>query len=241
MIDKRIMTMWLTFKPGPWPKLVQRCIESQKLPGYEHVIITLDNCYRGSKYVNDALAKAKRLYEVGDPSHVTYLVKASDWLRCYHMYETSAIYLDSDMQVLPGKNFDDMLDDAFFTEAEAYGLYANAGFGCMPHHPLMKEYCRRVEDNFRGDGEMVYEPGIKAFADMIWGCDKVANGVKLYDYRVFFPYKHGEETIEVIPETRVYHHYTNSWCGDNRVKKIGTDYEDKDFTDIFAGRANTKK
>jgi hypothetical protein len=236
LIPKKIMTMWLALDPAaPLPKLVDRCIESQKLPGYEHKLITMDNCYKGSRYVNEALAKAK------ETGKVSYLVKASDWLRCWHMYEDGGIYLDADMEVLPGKNFDDMLDDRFFTEAEAYGFYANAGFGCEPHHPLMMEYCERVERNFRGDGDMTYEPGIKAFADMIWACDKAAHGIKLYDSKVFFPYQHGTEIINVSPLTRVYHHYTNSWCGDNRIKKIGTDYEDKDFTDIFAGKANTVK
>ena len=62
-IPKRIITMWLQFSSDPWPPLIQRCIASQKIPGYEHTIITLENYYRGSKYVNGALALAEAKYK----------------------------------------------------------------------------------------------------------------------------------------------------------------------------------
>lgn len=226
--------MWLQFSDEPWPPLIQRCIASQKIPGYEHVTITMENYYKGSKYVNEAMAKAKSLYDAGEKKKaVTWIVKASDWLRCWHTNELGGIYLDADMEVLPGKNFDDLLDNRFFTENEVYGLTANAGFGSEAHHPFLTEYVRRVEDNFRGDGEMVFDPGIRAFADLMWITDKEKDGIVIYDTKMFFPYHHGSGAIDITPETKVYHHYTNTWCGDNKLVKLGTDYETKDFTEIF--------
>ena len=59
MIRKKIWTIWLSLDNKPLSPLIQRCIDSQKIPGYEHEIITLDNCYKGSAYVKEALEKAK--------------------------------------------------------------------------------------------------------------------------------------------------------------------------------------
>lgn len=215
--------MWLSDKPE-LPKLISRCIESQKIPGYEHRIITLDNCYKGSKYVTEALNKWS---ETGD---IKFIVKASDWLRCYHVWDEGGIYLDGDMEVLPGKNFDDMLDNRMFTENEVYGLTANAGFGAEKGHPFLKEYLRRVEDNFRGDGDMIFDPGIRAFADLMWITNKQEQGIKIYPTEVFFPYKHGTEEFNITPDTRVFHHYANTWTDQSKTKtKIGTNWEDKKF------------
>lgn len=232
MIPKNIMTCWLSFKKD-WPFLVNRCIESQKLPGYTHKVITLENCYRQSNYVNECLEKAEKMFQAGEKEYVRWLTKASDWLRCWHICEEGGVYLDADMEVLPGKNFDDLLNCRFFTENEVYGMTANAGFGSEPGHPFLKEYLRRVEDNFRGSGEMVFDPGIRAFADLMWITDKEANGIVFLDTSVFFPYKHGPETIEITPETRVFHHYAGTWCGDNVKRKIGTDYENKTLDQII--------
>lgn len=196
-IPKNIFTIWLTFEEGPLPPLIQRCIESQKLPGYTHKLITLDNCYKGSRYVNEAIGKARELFWAGNPAgeeiigHVNWLVKGSDWLRCYHICEEGGIFLDADMEVLPGKNFDDLLDNRFFTEREVYGYAANSGFGSEAGHPFLKEYMEKVESNFRGDGFMVFEPGVRAFTDLMWTYEHnqrlMETGIRIYDTNMFFP------------------------------------------------------
>jgi hypothetical protein len=232
MIPKRIITTWLTFKPKPWPALIQRCLDSQKLPGYEQFVITIDNSYLGSSYVNEAIDKAKRLYEAGKPvtcpddNYATWLVKASDWLRCYHTCDLGGIYLDADMEVIPGKNFDDLLDCDFFTETEVYGLYSNCGFGSIAGHWFLKEYLKKIEDNFLGTGVMVFEPGIRAFADQMWATinQHRDQGIKIYDTKLFHPYQHGSELVDVKPETKVYHHYAQSWAKDQGQNKLNGDY-----------------
>jgi hypothetical protein len=219
MIPKRIITIWLSNRKE-FPVLIERCINSQKIEGYEHKIITLENCYRGSKYVNEALAMAEKTGEV------KWFVKASDWLRVYHIWDEGGIYLDADMEVLPNKNFDDLLDNRMFTENEVYGMPANAGFGAEKGHSFLKRYLDRIEENFKGDGDLVFEPGVRAFADLIWIADKEKEGIKIYNTELFFPYKHGTKEINITPDTRVFHHYANTWC-DNNLSKLGTDYEFK--------------
>jgi hypothetical protein len=185
--------------------------------------------------VNEALAKAEYLYKnngsADDPhtNPLTWIVKAVDWLRCYHACELGTVYLDADVEVLPGKNFDDLLDNRFFTANEVLGLSANCVFGTEAKHPFLVEYLKRVEDNFRGDGEFVFEPGIRAFADLMWITDKVRNGIKIYDTKMFFPYHHSTGKIEITPETRVFHHYAMTWCRDPKDNKLIGDYHLKKF------------
>ena len=220
MIPKRIFTVWLGEKDAPLPPLIERCIESQRIPGYEHRLITLENCNEESRYTQECLAAWERTKDV------RFLVKASDFIRCYHVWEEGGIHLDADMEVLPGKNFDDMLDDRMFTENEVYGCVANAGFGAEKGHPFLKEYMRRVEDNFRGGGDMIFDPGIRAFSDLMFITDKEAQGIRFYPAEVFFPYKHGEETVNITPLTRVFHHYAGSWTPRS---KINTDWHLRKF------------
>jgi hypothetical protein len=54
MIPKRIFTIWLGDEPSD---IIKKCIESQKIPGYEHRLITGDNLWTGSRYIDEALAE----------------------------------------------------------------------------------------------------------------------------------------------------------------------------------------
>ena len=195
VIPKKIFTIWLNDQQG-FPPLVQKCIETQKLQGYEHKLITLENCFKGCKYVNDAIAAKK-------------WVKASDWLRMHELYINGGIHLDADMEVLPGKNFDHLLNCDMYIPMEECGHFGNAGLGSIPGHPILKKYLDRVADNFQGTGDLVYEPGIRAFTDVCWIADKT--GVILIPPHVFFPYNHDSRKTEIKPDTLVFHHYAKTW------------------------------
>lgn len=149
MIPKRIVTVWLNENPE-LPFLVKNCIESQKKCaeefGYEHHIITLENRYKGSKYVEECLSR----------KDVKGYVKASDWLRVHYVYTYGAIHLDSDMEVLPGKSFDHLLDCKMFVPRDPHEHFGNAGFGAEAGDPLLAYYLKRVDENFRGDGDITY-------------------------------------------------------------------------------------
>lgn len=201
MVPKILWTCWLNEKQG-YPELVEKCIESQKKCaqdfGYEHRIITLENFYKGSIYVNDAI-RAKKW------------VKASDYLRVYNLYTEGGIFLDADMEILSGKNFDAFLDNRMFTSKEVKEMFANSAMGCEPGHPIFKEYLRRLDENFRGDGDLTFEPGIRAFCDLFWIADLEKEGIKIYPTDYFYPYHHVTKEMNITENTVLIHHYMNSW------------------------------
>jgi len=195
MIPKRIFSIWLNEKKE-FPPLMERCIKSHKLPGYEHRLITLDNCYRGSRYVNECLASKN-------------WVKASDFLRMHYLYMEGGIYLDADMKVL--KNFDDMLENKLFVCREENNFIANSAVGSVKEHPLLGEYLNTVENNYRGDGNLIFEVGMGLFTDFIYKADVDKMGIKIYEPEYFFPYNHQTGKINKTKNTRVWHYFAKSW------------------------------
>lgn len=196
-IPKKIFCIWLNDNPKI-PAINKECIETQKIPGYEHRLITLDNCFKANTYVKECI-DAKRW------------VKASDFLRMYYLVMEGGIFLDADMRILPGKNFDALLNNRMFLAREVAGLWANSALGAEPHHPILEEYLGHVERNFRGDGELVFQPGIRAFDDVFWKKDLQALGVKVCPTEMFFPYNHLNGQTNITSETIVMHLYQKSW------------------------------
>ncbi len=83
--------------------------------------------------------------------------------------------------------------------------------GAEPGHSLLKEHMRRVEDNFRGDGELVYDPGIRAFNDLLWYTNKEAHGIKIYEPEYFFPIDPFSKQLTITEKTRIIHHFAGTW------------------------------
>jgi len=56
-IPKKIWTVWITEEGNEIPELIKRCIASQKIPGYEHNVITLADAekLRHIPYVDQCL------------------------------------------------------------------------------------------------------------------------------------------------------------------------------------------
>jgi len=181
------------------------CVETQKIKGYSHKIITLENCFKGSKYVNDAL-KAKKW------------VKASDWLRMHELYVNGGIYLDADIEILPGKNFDHLLDTELFFAREENRLCSNAVVGSVSGNPIIKKYLDNVTNNFIGAGDMVFEPGIRLFSDMFWDKDKTNITELTMDY--FFPYNNNTYETKYTKNTITFHHFLSSWATTNQLPVV---------------------
>jgi hypothetical protein len=231
MIPKKIFTIWLSLGDRPIPELIKRCIESQKIPGYEHKLITISNCSKDSDYALGCLAKAQDLFREGDlrdspfTNPLTWIVKAADFLRCFHIWAEGGIYLDADMEVLPGKNFDDLLDNRAFVGTDVFSsLACNAVFGAEAGHPFLREYLRSVEENFKAEGEMAYQPGVRGFADVVWGRDTAKEGIKICEVEMFNPYHHGTGKVNITPITKTYHHYAKSWAKEQWANKLNGDY-----------------
>lgn len=194
MIPKHLVTCWISEKEPP--ELIQKCIDSQKIEGYTHHLITIDNYDNSSEYVQQAVANKN-------------WVKAADYVRCQYIYKNGGIYLDADMEVMPGKNFDDLLGYQMFTSFEVAGLYANCGFGAEAGHPVIKAYLDRVDANYKGTGDLIFEPGIRTFHDICWAADKRTFSMVGTD--VFHPYNHLNGQVNITPNTKVYHHFTKTW------------------------------
>jgi len=164
MIPKRIITIWLSEYEAP--ELVQRCIRSQDIPGYEHLVITLENVYRGSDYVNRCIAEQK-------------WVRAVDYLRLHYLNELGGIYLDADCEVYAGASFDKLLDDRMFVFREASGYLNNGYIGAERGHPFLKYVLRTMENNFRLDHNL-FHSGMQFFCDAYFISDRIGLGMEIY-------------------------------------------------------------
>jgi len=202
-IPKKIFCIWF----GEPTELINKCIESQKIPGYEHRLITLDNVYTSSRYVNEALSAEK----LG----VKRFCKAADLLRIYYLFREGGIYLDADFEVLPGKNFDDLLDNKMFCGLDENGYNASSVMGAEAGHPLLNYIISQIEENYRGDGGWIWEPGMQFFSGAVtMHNNRYPQGehvIKILPPNWFFPYHWKDKTTEITENTRTIHHYLGSW------------------------------
>lgn len=163
MIPKRIITIWLN--EDKTPELIERCIKSQDISGYEHLVITLDNVYRGSEYVNKCLENKD-------------WVRAADYLRLYYLLVHGGIYLDADTEVTG--NFDGFLDNRMFVFKEESGYLNNGYIGSEAGHPFVKFVLNTMERDFGFDNNL-FNPGMQFFTEAYYISDRGGLGMKIYD------------------------------------------------------------
>lgn len=174
------------------PPLIKACIETHQVPGYVHRLITLENCFKGTKYIQECLA-AKRW------------AKAADYLRIYYLYNHGGIYLDADVKVVG--TFDDLLDQSMFCGREENGFVSNAIIGSEPCHMILEEYLGKVERNFIGSGDLVYQPGMYLWTEIVL----YSEAVNVYPPEYFLPYNHHLDRILTTENTRTIHYFNQSW------------------------------
>lgn len=200
MIPKIIWTAWLS-ETGDMPPLIKRCIESQKIPGYEHHVITLDDIKNSpftSQYVLDAIAAKK-------------WVKAVDFIRMDRLYNQGGIFLDADVDIRPGRNFDALLENEMFAAKENNGFIGVAVMGSRPEHPFVDTWMKWVLERFKGDDELNFEssmePVVHGYYE--WGWPK--DGFVLLPTTTLYPYDWQRNTIDITDSTITYHHFFRSW------------------------------
>lgn len=162
MIPRKIITIWLSDKPTP--PLIDKCIKSQSIPDYEHRIITLDNVYKGSNYVNECLKRKE-------------WVRAVDYLRLYYLNTFGGIYLDADTE-LKG-DLDRFLNNRMFVFKEESGYLNNGYIGSEADHPFLKYVLNTMENNF-GFDQNPFFPGMQFFCEAYYISDRVGLGMKIY-------------------------------------------------------------
>ncbi len=227
-IPRRIFTVWLS-DDGTVPGLVDRCIATQRLPGYEHRVITLgsaDPRFTSSEYFRQALACTGK----------TRWTKMSDYLRIRYLLEEGGIYLDADVEVLPGRTFDRFLCYRMFAGRESRGWASTHLIGAEPGYPFLKSWLEKVEREFRGDDGRVFETSIecltKGYDKAAWSWDLSSpgspmvqvpafgwynEGFRIFPPEYFCPFRPDHESNPrvgkhyVTPNTVTLHRFMNSW------------------------------
>lgn len=189
MIPKKIFTIWLGEEAPEW---IRKCMASHALDGYEHRLITLENCFKESRYVKECLNAHK-------------WVKAVDYLRMHYLYTEGGIYLDADVEVL--KPFDDLLDQPMFVGEEENGFVSNAIVGAEAGHPILADFLGKVDRNFIGSGDLIFQPGMFLWTEIV----RYSEGVKIYPPDYFLPYNHHKDELNVTANSYTIHHFSKSW------------------------------
>lgn len=187
--------MWI----GPkGPELVSKCVATHKLDGYEHMWIdngtVIDDEFK-TQYFNECLAAGN-------------WGKLSDYLRICYLFKYGGIYLDADAEVL--KPFDDVLENDLFCCEEENKFIANGIIGVVPNHPMLKHYKELIEQNFRGTGDLVFQPGMYLWTELV-KYSEWSRGIKVYPAEWFLPYNHQTDTLNITENTHTNHYYLKSW------------------------------
>jgi mannosyltransferase OCH1-like enzyme len=201
MVPKRIFTIWLN-EEKELPPLITKCIESQKIPGYEHRLITLDNCFKDCEYMQQCL---------NSPYEKQKWCKASDYLRMHYLYTEGGIYLDADVEILPGKNFDECCKFRMFCGMEANGFNGTAVVGAEKGYPFLKQWIDKVTSNFRGDDNKNFESSMDLFTKGKNEWNWYQDFFMVYTTDYFYPYNHQTGMANITDNSITYHHFMKSW------------------------------
>ena len=227
-VPRRIFTVWLS-EDGSMPELVRRCVATQRIPGYEHRVITLENAdhrFTSSAYFSQAVAHTGK----------TKWVKMSDYLRIRYLLEEGGIYLDADVEVLAGKNFDRFLGYRMFAGRETRGWASTHLIGAEPGYPFLGSWLEKLEGEFRGDDDKVFETSIecltKGYDKAAWCWDLSSPGsamvqvpaygwynvgFRIFPPEYFCPFRPDHESNPRVgkhyttPNTVALHRFMNSW------------------------------
>lgn len=207
IIPKKIFSIWLN-KDGV-NENIQKSINTHKIAGFDHTLITLDNCSRESKYVEKCLSR----------NDVKGWVKASDFLRLWYLYNYGGVYVDADTYIL--KDFDNNLMNAkLFCCMESNGYVANGIIGAVKGHPLLKTVMDIMEE-LDGSDDFVFEYGMKIWTKEL---DKYGenqwnkkNNITQFDNNIiypseyFLPYDHQTGLTNITSNSYTLHSYDRSW------------------------------
>ena len=195
-IPKRIFTIWIG--EIPIPEKYKKACDSHNLKGYEHQFITIQDALKFStkhSYLHEAMVAKK-------------WIKVSDYLRMWYLCNMGGIYLDCDMEVI--KPFDDLLNNKMFVGRESEFIIGNSVIGAERGHSLIQKYLDLVQNNFKGDGDFIFEPAERLFGDLVIGHYGKSGPVTTYSEEFFFPFDE-KGNGEVTENTYTIHGFSRSW------------------------------
>ncbi len=205
-IPRNIYTAWLSDEP--MPEKIAKIIETQRLEGHNHIIFTLENIHdyvpvtRFNSYLDDAINAKK-------------WVKAVDYLRAIILFNYGGIFLDADVEILEGKNFDSLLGNKMFCAREDNGFIGYSVVGSVKEHIVFMDYLIKVTETFKGDDDLFFESSMEVFTTLV---NEHLDEVTVLNSDVFFPYNHQTGEIKVTENTLCFHHFWKSWVGEKNDK-----------------------
>lgn len=208
LIPRKVYTAWFG---ETMPPLITKCINSQIRMcnefGYEHHLITNKNLELGfaDRYIRECL----------DSKHETKKwVKLTDYCRLVYLFKYGGWFLDADVEIVAGRNFDSLLDEQMVIGKETNGedgrvVLGMAVIGSTPRHPFLNRLQGEVASRFRGDDDLCYESSMELLNTI--GVE-YQDKFKLVEPEVFYPYEwlHTGKTT-ITENTIAIHHFVRSW------------------------------
>jgi mannosyltransferase OCH1-like enzyme/glycosyltransferase involved in cell wall biosynthesis len=187
-IPKQIFTVWLG---SEMPPHIKKWTDTHSLFGYEHKLITLENCVKDtSDYIKAILASERRCK----------WARAADYFRVYYLLHEGGIYCDADMEILPGKNFDGLLQHRMFVHKEYNGWLNGAIMGAEKGYPFLKALLYKMETENNGNDELNFDSFIVPLTMGMY------NGGSVFEYASLDQLAHGQ-TKTIIPEVKPFNWY----------------------------------
>lgn len=204
-IPKRIFTTWLS--ESPIPAETARIIKTQQIFGYGHTLITLDNV----KFLMGGCSPAVMNY-IDKALKAKKWVKAADMLRAIFLYKYGGVYLDADVEILQGKNYDGLLDNEMFAAREENNFIGYSSVGSIPKHPIFKKYLIDVPERWKGDDDQFFQSSMEYFTHAVDAALKAGDkGIKILTPLYFFPFNHETGITKYEDYTISIHHFLKSW------------------------------
>ena len=216
MIEKKIFTAWFSYDKKI-PDHIQKCIDSQKIEGYTHKVITLDDI----TFSDDLLGRAYVRQCLNSLHEGKKWVKLTDFVRMWYLYNEGGIFLDADVEILKGKNFDSFLNERAFVGKElsdpqnGLTVLGVAVIGAEQKHPMIRRWLGEVEEHFRGDTDDCYESSMHVLN--LIGID-YQDKMRLLEPDYFYPYNHFTGNTDITPNTISIHHFNRTWAERNTLQ-----------------------
>ena len=214
MIPKIIHYCW--FGGQPKNALITNCLRSweEHLADFQMIEWNETNCSLDVPYIKAAYEARKWAF-------------VADYVRLKVLYEIGGIYLDTDMLIL--KPLNPLLSHRFFIGCEKSTVVSMGILGCLPSHPLIKQFLTYYEQQvFDIQRPIIITRLITDFlitAGFV-NCRSVLTiqDITIYPSSYFYPFPfppYGTYHEHLKPETYAVHLWAGSWLSEWEYFKIG--------------------
>ena len=203
------------FGPKTIPELECKCIESWKkyLPDWELKFWNEQN------FDLDISLFAKQAYEAKQYAFV------SDYVRAYVLYNYGGLYLDTDVEILPG--FSRILDkNANIVGFETKSQVGTAIMAFVPKHQIIENFLKNYQGTFADKNTMNITANVAYLTDALVEKGLVLNRITqqvgdviVYARDYFFPKKQEKDTFFITERTVAVHRCSGSWMTERQKKR----------------------